>query len=90
MSDLYRKKPVVIEARRLQTRTATSIAQWCGGSTYNESPGDCPDILIDTLEGTMEAKPGDWVIREPFPTADRLFYPVKPDIFAATYEKVEP
>ena len=85
MSDLYRKKPVVIEARRLQTRTATSIAQWCGGSTYNEAPGGCPDILIDTLEGTMEAKRGDWVIKG----VANEFYPVKPDIFDRTYEKVD-
>jgi hypothetical protein len=85
MGDLYRKKPVVIEARRLQTRTATSIAQWCGGSTYNEAPGGCPDILIDTLEGTMEAKRGDWVIKG----VANEFYPVKPDIFDRTYEKVD-
>ena len=84
MGDLYRKKPVVIEARRLQTRTATSIAQWCGGSTYNEAPGGCPDILIDTLEGTMEAKPGDWVIRG----VAGEHYPCKDLIFRATYEAV--
>lgn len=43
-------------------------------------------IAIETLEGTMTAAPGDWIIREPFPTDGRLFYPCKPDIFDATYE----
>lgn len=46
-------------------------------------------IEIDTLEGTMTADPGDWIIKEPFATKDRQFYPCKPDIFEATYEPVE-
>jgi hypothetical protein len=37
----------------------------------------------------MRAEPGDYVIREPFPTDDRRFYPCKPDIFEATYEAVQ-
>jgi hypothetical protein len=36
----------------------------------------------------MHARFGDWIIKEPFPTRDRQFYPCKPDIFDATYEKV--
>lgn len=43
---------------------------------------------IPTLEGTMLAIDGDWIIKEPFPTGDRQFYPCKPDIFEATYEPV--
>lgn len=38
----------------------------------------------------MLAEPGDWIIREPFPTDDRRFYPCKPEQFAATYEPAEP
>jgi len=41
------------------------------------------ELDIETLEGTMRADPGDYIIKgvkgEP--------YPCKPDIFAATYEK---
>lgn len=40
---------------------------------------------IFTLEGTMEASPGDWIIRG----VAGEFYPCKPDIFAATYDRVE-
>lgn len=47
------------------------------------------DILIETKDGTMRASEGDWIIKEPFPTGDRDFYPCKPDIFEKTYEKVE-
>ncbi|HEL2003115.1 TPA: hypothetical protein TY286_001644 [Streptococcus suis] len=37
---------------------------------------------IETLEGTMKASAGDWVITG----VDGERYPVKPDIFAKTYE----
>lgn len=39
-------------------------------------------ILIKTLEGTMEAGPGDWIIRG----IKGELYPCKADIFEATYE----
>jgi hypothetical protein len=40
---------------------------------------------IETLEGTMHADTGDWIITGV--KGER--YPCKPDIFAATYEPVE-
>jgi hypothetical protein len=45
-------------------------------------------LLIETKEGIMKAFPGDWIIKEPFPTGDRDFYPCKPDIFEKTYEPI--
>lgn len=46
-------------------------------------------LLIETKEGIMKAYKGDWIIKEPFPTGDRGFYPCKPDIFEKTYERIE-
>lgn len=40
------------------------------------------ELLIGTLEGTMRAKPGDWIICG----VSGEIYPCKPDIFAQTYE----
>lgn len=40
---------------------------------------------IPTLEGTMTAQPGDWIIRG----VQGEIYPIKPEIFAETYEPVE-
>ena len=37
---------------------------------------------IPTLEGTMTAQPGDWIIKG----VQGELYPCKPDIFEATYE----
>ncbi len=40
---------------------------------------------IETLEGTMKASPGDWIITG----VQGERYPCKPDIFEATYEPAE-
>jgi len=84
----FRKKPVVIEARQVNTKDDNDlreIVNWCGG--YREIrlvDGSAISVYIDTMEGIMEAKDGDWIIKgikgEP--------YPCKPDIFEATYEPV--
>ena len=42
-------------------------------------------MLIAHLEGVMQVKPGDWIIRG----VQGEFYACKPDIFAATYEPVD-
>ncbi len=43
-------------------------------------------LAIVTLEGTMQAEPGDWIITG----VKGEVYPCKPDIFEATYEPAEP
>ena len=40
---------------------------------------------VKTLEGTMEGNDGDWLIEG----IKGELYPCKPDVFEATYEKVE-
>lgn len=42
-------------------------------------------LRIETLEGTMYAEPGDWIITGV--KGER--YPCKDDIFHATYEPIE-
>ncbi len=80
----FRKKPVVIEA-----------VQWMGenveevGVFFEQSDrewgrrGDVWSII--TLEGTMDANVGDWIIKG----VKGEFYPCKPDIFEQTYEPVD-
>ena len=76
---LYRKKPVVIEARKLFTSSLADLAAWCGGT-----PTPSGRIIIGTLEGEMIAEPGDWIIKG----VKGEFYPCKPDVFELTYEEV--
>lgn len=75
----YRKKPVVIEAIKWTGDNADVIEAWAG-ETW-ERPGD-DALFIETLEGTMTASLGDWIIQG----VQGEFYPCKPDIFEATYD----
>lgn len=43
------------------------------------------DRSVETLEGTMKASPGDWIIEG----VQGEFYPCKDDIFRATYDEAE-
>lgn len=83
MSNLYRKKPVVIEARQLTTDSMWDIWDWIGDSAH-EWDWDNVDkyITIKTLEGKVIAREFDWIIKG----VKGEFYPCKPDIFEATYE----
>ena len=87
----FRKKPVVIEAVQWTGSNVDEIMGFmltqaefrrkdCAGPNGGTIPGGF--LLIDTLEGTMTANPGDWIIKG----VKDEFYPCKPDIFEATYE----
>lgn len=78
------KKPVEILA-----------IQWTGDNkadidnfTNENFEIDFDELLIPTKEGVMRAIVGDWVIKEPFPTGDRDFYPCKNEIFKKTYKEL--
>jgi len=85
---IFRKRPVIVEA-----------LQWTGSMeclikirafmepNYPEGGTEVfPDcLIIHTLEGDHRADVGDWIIKG----VKGEFYPCKPDIFEATYEKVE-
>jgi hypothetical protein len=87
---LYKKKPVIIEAVRCTPSNVDHVAAWCGGWVERISSSKDPSdewvaLKIPTLEDVMTANThsgGDWVIRG----VKGEFYPCKPDIFEATYE----
>ncbi|SDJ76429.1 hypothetical protein SAMN04490247_3141 [Salimicrobium halophilum] len=88
MVNKYRKKPVAIEAIQFQDNTDTihEISEWVGDDiAVNYNDPDSPYLRIETLEGTMRADVGDYVIKG----VNGEFYPCKPDIFEKTYEAVE-
>lgn len=86
---LYRKEPIVVEAMQLTETNGAEIAEWCGGEHVQNPNGFDNVVHIHTREGTMTAFTGDYVIREPFPTDDRRYYPCKPEIFEATYQTMD-
>jgi hypothetical protein len=83
----YRKRPVVISAVEWNGFNSADLIELANGA---QLPGETVDpfsiidgvLFIATLEGTMRAERGDWIIRG---VKDEL-YPCKPEIFAATYE----
>jgi hypothetical protein len=85
----YRKKPVVIEAQQLTRRFADVAVEFVpkeirGDFNLGEFHEDSCYLEIKTLEGTMTANEGDYIIKG----IKGEFYPCKPDIFEATYEKI--
>ncbi len=81
----YRKKPIAIEAKQLTERSLSEILNWVkDGGFEAETKSDDTVLFIKTLEGVMCANKNDWIIRG----VNGEFYPCKPDIFEATYEKV--
>ncbi|WP_374447407.1 hypothetical protein [Providencia sp.] len=79
----YCKKPVVIDAIQWTGDNAREIYDFCGAG--NRGCHVCGnEMLIETLEGTMTASAGDYIICG----VAGEYYPCKPDIFHATYEQV--
>lgn len=78
----FRKRPVVIEANQYNIsgrKKAPAGVCFCNDVPLGGQPH------IHTLEGYHIVSPGDWVITGV--AGER--YPCKPDIFAATYERVD-
>lgn len=84
----YRKKPVVIEAIQFKRDNFKEIVEFTNGQahtlTIERRPNGNCFCKIPTLEGEHIATEGDFIIRG----VHGEFYPCKPDIFDATYEKV--
>lgn len=78
----YRKKPVVIEAIKYDGENKVEIQEFM--DRYLDF-NDGKQLKIETLEGTMLANIGDYIIRG----VNGEYYPCKPGIFEKTYEKVE-
>lgn len=85
----YIKRPVVIEAIQFEdtAERICEIHEFLGGEEMrvNYKDKDNPFIPIETLEGTMKANVGDYIIKG----VNGEFYPCKPDIFEKTYEKAD-
>lgn len=82
----FTKKPVEVEAVCFTVNNQQNTADWCNGKLAGKAlPVHERIILIPTLEGEMTARVGDWIIKG----VKGEFYPCKPDIFWATYDRVK-
>jgi hypothetical protein len=97
----FRKRPVVIEAFQMTKERRSDNSEWpnwlnqAWSKDFHE-PGavSCEDhpnsdgtdrLIIHTEEGDHLVSWNDWIIQG----VKGELYPCKPDIFEATYEKVE-
>lgn len=97
----FRKKPIVIEAIQMTMERRGDNSEWPNwlNQAWNKEcpsegavwPEDYPDskggdrLCISTLEGVYVVSWGDYIIQG----IKGEIYACKPDIFEATYEKVE-
>jgi len=100
MSETFRKKPVEIEAMQLLWENWNDVCDFVGvgkmedgkpTGVYIDTEGNVTEgatetigLAIPTLEGVMIARQDDWIIRG----VQGEFYPIKADIFEATYDRV--
>ena len=92
----YRKKPVVIDAIQWTGKNLFEVITFTDGkpelnSVESMEKWQCYENLVKreglkifTLEGTMMASIGDFIIKG----VKGEYYPCKPDIFEATYDPV--
>lgn len=95
----FRHKPTVINAVQLNWKNWSEMCDHVGDMVSPENPArntdECNDpcgesapfieFTIPTLEGDHLARHGDWIVQG----VKGELYPVRPDIFEATYEAVE-
>lgn len=88
----YRKKPVVIEALPVKLALYYAAKEWRNLPQWLKDSYEKGKVIfgntavyLNTLEGQMTANLDDMIICG----VQGELYPCKPDIFEATYEKVE-
>ena len=84
----FRKRPIVIEAEQwfLGKQVKGVYGETEAQSGGNGLSPQSAMAFVTTIHGQKtRVVEGDWIIPEP---DGKHFYPVKPDIFEATYERV--
>lgn len=81
----YISKPKTIEAIQWTGKNIEEISSFVGDSLMPIERRPDYDLKIKTLEGVMVADKFDFIIKG----IKGEFYPCKPDIFEASYEKID-
>ena len=77
----YKKKPVVVSAVKWDGSNLKEVMDFMNGKGMMK----CGNIVIPTLEGTMAADIGSYIIKG----VKGEYYPCRGDIFEDTYEEIE-
>lgn len=74
----YRHKPTIITAIKYTGQNLPDVQRFLGYAYHHYHS----KLFIKTPEGPMKASAGDWIVRG----IQGEFYPVKPEVFEASYE----
>jgi hypothetical protein len=86
MSELYRKKPILVRAEQFDNSDEMAARFNLARVETHDHNGQSWHWAIVTLEGKMRVNVGDWIITGI--AGER--YPCKPEIFEITYEPFLP
>ena len=82
----YVKKPIPVEAVQWTGENVDEIKEFCKDAEFGQSPDSFGQVLrIRTLEGTMTAESGSYIIRG----IRGEFYPCERKIFEESYEEAK-
>lgn len=81
----FRKRPIVVEAIQFTGSNLAELAEFTGYRADDGIDGHHDMVVIETLEGDMEARVGCWIIKG----VTGECYPCQADIFETTYERVD-
>ena len=79
-----RKKPVEVEVMEFTDKAKNQVYNFVRCTTSPGWEDGEPVLNIQTLEGVMTARLGDYIIKG----VNGEFYPCKPDIFEKTYDVI--
>lgn len=82
----FRSRAKYIEAHKLTSTNVKEVTHWCGGIEVQELPLEeegrtLVGVNIPTLNGTMRASEGDYIVRD----ENRHFSKMSADEFEAKY-----
>jgi len=87
MERVVKKKPIAVKCVQFtKDLTDHELRTWSNRKAFitQLDRDDEPCVMINTLEGTMKAQYGDWIMMGSYEDV----YPIRQDIFDATYDFV--
>ena len=87
MERIVKKKPIAVKCVQFtKDLTDHELRTWSNRKAFitQLDRDDEPCVMINTLEGTMKAQYGDWIMMGSYEDV----YPIRQDIFDATYDFV--
>ena len=84
---LVKKKPIAVKCVQFtKGLTDYELRTWSNKKAFitQLDRDDEPCVMVNTLEGTMKARYGDWIMMGNYEDV----YPIREDIFNATYDFV--